>query len=73
VKSFHPRAADPVMLVNLVDPFNVPVEIIQDVAEGIQGAIQQSVRDAVVLVTGSIFVVAGARMYLRKNWSGDEK
>ncbi len=62
VKSFHPRAADPDILVELIHRFGKPAEIIPDVAEGLGEALRLAGSEAAVLVTGSIFVAAGARI-----------
>ena len=69
VKSFHPRAADPEVLMNMVHQFGKKVTIIEDVADALDEAINQAGREAVVLVAGSIFVAAGARIAWMKNWS----
>jgi dihydrofolate synthase / folylpolyglutamate synthase len=61
VKSFHPRAADPEKLVSLIQEYNTPCIVIPDVADAVFSALELAGKDALVLVTGSIFVVAGAR------------
>lgn len=67
VKSFHPRAADPDLLADMVHRFGYKVRIIPDVADAIKWAVSMAGHEAVVLVTGSIFVVAGARIAWYKN------
>lgn len=65
VKSFHPRAADPQIILDHLAPYNIPVEVIPDVADALTHTVSAAAADAgrpVVLVTGSIFVVAGARI-----------
>lgn len=62
VKSFHPRAADPHKLADLLEAYACPVTIIPDVAEAITDTLRQANPDEVILVTGSIFVAAGARI-----------
>jgi dihydrofolate synthase/folylpolyglutamate synthase len=68
VKSFHPRAADPEKLAALVQQAGKPVRIIPEVTEAFAEALQISESQesdagaALVLVTGSIFVAAGARI-----------
>lgn len=62
VKSFHPRAMEPERLVELAHQFGRPARIVMDVADGLDEALLLAGKEAVVLVTGSIFVVAGARI-----------
>ena len=62
VKSFHPRAADPELLLQLVHRSGKPAEIIPDVVDGLEAALRLAGNEAAVLVTGSIFVAAGARI-----------
>ena len=60
-KSFHPRAMEPERLVELAHRYGRPAKIIADVADALEDAQQLARGEALVLVTGSIFVVAGAR------------
>jgi dihydrofolate synthase/folylpolyglutamate synthase len=62
VKSFHPRAASLEHLERLVRDMGKPVVVVPDVAEAVLEAETLARNQAMVLVTGSIFVVAGARM-----------
>jgi dihydrofolate synthase/folylpolyglutamate synthase len=65
VKSFHPRAADPQAILDHLSPLHIPVEVIPDVADALAHALAEATLDPaqpLVLVTGSIFVVAGARI-----------
>jgi dihydrofolate synthase / folylpolyglutamate synthase len=62
VKSFHPRSIDTNPLVHLAESYGKPVVVIPDVADAIFEAISMTGQDGLVLVTGSIFVVAGARI-----------
>ena len=65
VKSFHPRAADPQIILEHLAPHKIPVEVIPDVADALIHTItaaSASPEQPLVLVTGSIFVVAGARI-----------
>ncbi len=62
VKSFHPRAMDPQILVDLAQQRGKTAHIVLDVADGFEEARRLAGREALVLVTGSIFVVAGARI-----------
>ena len=62
VKSYHPRAADPEKLVELVQKYGKPAQIIPKVTEALEEALKLGVEGALVLVTGSIFVASGARI-----------
>lgn len=66
VKSFHPRAIDPDILVGMAEAFGQPVHCIEHIPEAMEKALQLAGKDAMVLVTGSIFVVAEARKYWEK-------
>jgi dihydrofolate synthase/folylpolyglutamate synthase len=66
VKSFHPRAIEPTKLVDMLQPFGCPVQIIEKIPDALEKAIQLAGDDIAVLVTGSIFVVAEARKYWEK-------
>ncbi len=63
VKSFHPRAIDPDELVEMARNFGQPVASIEDIPQAVEKALQLVGDDDLVLVTGSIFVVAEARKY----------
>jgi dihydrofolate synthase/folylpolyglutamate synthase len=63
VKSFHPRAIDPDKLVEMAHTFGHPVTCIEDIPQAVEEALQMVSEDDLVLVTGSIFVVAEARKY----------
>ena len=60
-KSFHPRAIDPEKLEEIARTYGLPVEIVPDVPEALEEALQALTDDTLVLVTGSIFIAAGAR------------
>jgi dihydrofolate synthase/folylpolyglutamate synthase len=62
VKSYHPRAADPEKLVERVQKYGKPVQIIPEVTEALDEALKRGANGGLVLVTGSIFVAAGARI-----------
>jgi dihydrofolate synthase/folylpolyglutamate synthase len=66
VKSFHPRAIDPDKLVDMAQAFGHPVECIVDIPLAVEKALQMAGEEDLVLVTGSIFVVAEARKFLEK-------
>lgn len=60
-KSFHPRAIEPERLQEIAHQFGLPVKIVPDVPEALDEAIRFAGNDLLVLVTGSIFIAAGAR------------
>jgi dihydrofolate synthase/folylpolyglutamate synthase len=66
VKSFHPRAIEPGILVEMAQNFGHQVFCIVNIPEAIEKALQLVGKDGLVLVTGSIFVVAEARKYWEK-------
>jgi dihydrofolate synthase/folylpolyglutamate synthase len=66
VKSYHPRAIEPTKLVDMVQPFGHPYQIVDQIPEALEKATQLAGDNLVVLVTGSIFVVAEARKYMEK-------
>jgi dihydrofolate synthase/folylpolyglutamate synthase len=66
VKSFHPRAIEPEKLVEMAQTFGHPVDCVEHIPEALEKALQLVGKDGVVLVTGSIFVVAEARKYWEK-------
>ncbi|MCU0485035.1 MAG: bifunctional folylpolyglutamate synthase/dihydrofolate synthase [Anaerolineales bacterium] len=68
VKSFHPRAADPEKLADLARQYGCPVKIIPDVAEALLETLSQADPGDIVLVAGSIFVAAGARIAWTKQY-----
>lgn len=69
VKSFHPRAMEPELLVDLAHQSGCPAHIVPDVAEALDEALRSASQQAIVLVTGSIFVAAGARIHWFANRS----
>jgi dihydrofolate synthase/folylpolyglutamate synthase len=66
VKSFHPRAIDPDKLVEMAHTYGHPVVCIEDIPQAVEKALQIVGEDDLVLVTGSIFVVAEVRKYWEK-------
>jgi dihydrofolate synthase/folylpolyglutamate synthase len=66
VKSFHPRAIEPDKLVELAQSFGHQVTCVEHIPLAIEKALQLLGEDGLVLVTGSIFVVAEARKYWEK-------
>jgi dihydrofolate synthase/folylpolyglutamate synthase len=63
-RSSHPRAMDIDTLMGIALPFDVPVKAVESVARAMQEALKVAGEEAVVLVTGSIFVAADARLAL---------
>jgi dihydrofolate synthase/folylpolyglutamate synthase len=59
-KSFHPRAMEPETIVEMAHQFGKPAHIFKDVAEALVEAEKLAKGEAVVLITGSIFVVSEA-------------
>lgn len=65
-KSFHPRAMEPELIVEMAHQFGKPAYSINVVAAAIEEAEKRAKGEAVVLITGSIFVVAEAREVWQK-------
>jgi dihydrofolate synthase / folylpolyglutamate synthase len=63
-KSIHPRSMDPSKLVAFARPHHIPCEIVTPIEAAIDSAQKYAKDNAAILVTGSIFVAAGARQYL---------
>ncbi len=61
-KAPHPRAMDPVILAEKASALGLPAESIPNTGDAIKLAIQESNASHVVLVTGSIFIAASARI-----------
>ncbi len=61
VKSFHPRAIEPERLVEIAHRFGRPAQVIANVKDAMREAMRLAGNQAMVLVTGSIFVAAEAR------------
>ena len=70
VKSFHPRAIAPSILQELAAPYQLPVTIIPEVVDAFAEARQRAGREALILVTGSIFVAAAVRIAWYKHQEG---
>jgi dihydrofolate synthase/folylpolyglutamate synthase len=60
-RSTHPRAMEPGILVELANQFGKHAIETLTVEEGLSEAIKSAGKDAVIMVTGSIFVVAAVR------------
>ena len=65
-KSSHPRAMDVNELKDLVFPYGVTAEAIEDIGQAINDALQVAGDEAIVLVTGSIFLAGDARFALNE-------
>jgi dihydrofolate synthase/folylpolyglutamate synthase len=59
--SGHPRAANPLMLVELAQQYRIPSMIQAEVSNALQTAIDKSDPQGAIIVTGSIFTAARAR------------
>lgn len=60
-KSSHPRAAEPVKLVELVKSDSVSCEITENLSEAVEMAKNKADQRTAIIVTGSIFIAAAAR------------
>ncbi|MBM3146046.1 MAG: bifunctional folylpolyglutamate synthase/dihydrofolate synthase [Chloroflexi bacterium] len=69
-RSTHPRALAPEVLVENARVLDVPVEAIGNVGDALETAMREAGEEAVVLVTGSIFVAATGRIawFERRLW-----
>ncbi len=60
-RSYHPRAMDPEGLMELAHRYGKPATITAAVEDALAEAMRLAGKEALVLVTGSLFVAAGAR------------
>lgn len=60
-KSFHPRAIEPELLVEIANQYGKPVKIVSDIPDALMVALELAGSDKLTLATGSIFVVAATR------------
>ncbi len=69
-RSTHPRALEPAVVAEKARVLGVPVEVIESVGDALGTAMREAEDEAVVLVTGSIFVAATGRIawFERKLW-----
>lgn len=67
-QSVHPRALDVEHLLALAAPYNIPVDTVVPLEKAVDRAIEVAQGQKVVLVTGSLFIVAGARETYEKNY-----
>ncbi|MHB1482069.1 MAG: glutamate ligase domain-containing protein, partial [Bellilinea sp.] len=63
-QSFHPRSFDPTQLAEIAREYFAVVDMIPKLESALDLALKQIARGGVLLITGSIFVAAGARQYL---------
>jgi len=63
-QSIHPRSFDPLALTEIARDYFKQVEAAVPLEEAVKKAIDQIDKGGVILITGSIFVAAGARQYL---------
>jgi len=66
VRSFHPRAIEPARLVEMAAGYGRQAHCIEDISTALGKAMDLAGEDGLILVTGSIFVVAEARKYWEK-------
>jgi len=60
-RSYHPRSINPETLVEMAHRFGRPAKLVPAVEDALDEALRLADGEAMVLVTGSIFVAAGAR------------
>lgn len=72
-KSFHPRAMEPELIIEMAHQFGKPAKVVANVGEALAEAQKIAGNDMMVLVTGSIFVAAVAReaWFAQKKLTGD--
>ena len=66
-QSSHPRALDAEVLLGMAKDLSLPSIAISEVPDAFKKAISMARNDELVLVTGSIFVVAAARLWWREH------
>jgi len=62
-QSVHPRSYDSAELGSVAAKFGMPVEIYPQLETALEQALVSVPQDGMVLITGSIFIAAGARQY----------
>jgi dihydrofolate synthase/folylpolyglutamate synthase len=65
VKSFHPRAIEPEKLVDMAQSYGCKAIVVDHIPDAVEKALDTAGEAEVILITGSIFVVAEARKYLQ--------
>jgi folylpolyglutamate synthase/dihydropteroate synthase len=71
-RSIHPRAIHPEALVDLAHQFGKPAQAVTTVEEALDEAICIAEREAVILVCGSLFIAAGARVAWKNRQSAKD-
>lgn len=65
-KSTHPRAADPAMLVKLVESEQIQCEVTDNIAAALEAAKVAADQKTAIVVAGSLFIAAAARQEILK-------
>ena len=60
-QSVHPRALEPEKLLELAAPYGITAEAVIPLEKAVERALDVSRGKQVILVTGSLFIVAGVR------------
>jgi dihydrofolate synthase/folylpolyglutamate synthase len=69
-RSIHPRSIDPDILVDLAHQFGSPARAVPTVEEALEEALRLAESEAVIVVTGSLFVAAGVRAAWLERYGG---
>lgn len=59
--STHPRAADPVKLMEQIRPYGLPIEAVSPAEDALALALARAGTDTGIIVAGSVFIAAAAR------------
>jgi len=60
-RSFHPRAIEPEKLLEIAQPYHIPIWNVEKVEDALDEAIRLAGEDALVLAAGSLFIAAAVR------------
>ncbi len=60
-RSYHPRAIEPAALIEMVASYGKPAWVVNAVEDALEEALKIAEDQKLILVTGSIFIAAGAR------------
>ena len=66
-RSSHPRAMESNILVELAGEFNMIAALTDSIEDGIEEVLRKANYDTIIVVTGSIFVVAAVKEILQRN------
>lgn len=69
-QSIHPRALDAGKLVEMTQPYGVAAAAIVPLEDAFRAAVEKASPDGLVLVTGSLFVVAAAKLTWQNMFEG---